>query len=60
MAEASNRNSARFVVEAIYRILSQTDFTESNVVIIGSQGVLGKEIAQNFPQAHQFDIKKVG
>ncbi|GAB0174692.1 MAG: hypothetical protein HHAS10_05710 [Candidatus Altimarinota bacterium] len=59
MAEATNRNSARFVAEATKRVLEEYNFTKESLLVLGSHGALGRQIVHSFSGNIQgFDIKK--
>lgn len=58
MAERTNENSARFVVEATRRVLREYHFRESQLIILWSHWVLGKVVSKSFEGgAYTHDLK---
>jgi hypothetical protein len=56
MMRENNRNSARFVIEATRQTLQRFWLTDSDLILLGSSGTLGKEVAAHFENAEKLDI----
>lgn len=56
MMRENNRNSARFVIEATRQTLQRFWLTDSDLILLGSSGTLGREVAKYFENAEKLDI----
>lgn len=56
MMRENNRNSARFVIEATRQTLQRFWLTDSDLILLGSSGTLGTEVAAHFEKAEKLDI----
>lgn len=56
MMRENNDNSARFVIEATRQTLRRFGLMESEMVILGSAGTLGREVAKHFGMAMKLDM----
>jgi hypothetical protein len=56
MMRENNRNSARFVIEATRQTLQRFWLTDSDLILLGSSGTLGTEVAKHFENAKKLDI----
>jgi hypothetical protein len=56
MMQENNENSARFVIEATRQTLERFGLTDSDLILLGSSGTLGKVVSKYFPNAQKFDF----